>query len=416
MTVAEPSTVDRLLILEPGQVGVRTEAAGQLGDGEFFVRTLYSGISAGTELTFFTGTNPKVSEGWDAEHRLFRGDLAPDPAEAYPLLKGDMEAGIVVASRHQGVPVGARVASMYGHTSGHQLSDRGPWFWIPLPESLDSRLGVWPAHLGPVCVNGILCAADEVRRAPLSSLRGSLRGQRVAVFGAGMVGLCCALVARWAGAGDIAVVDGIGERLATAERLGFRALAAGEGLPLQLKARWTAGDPLDRGADIALQCSGSGALLAQALGCLREQGTVVDLGFYQHGAAEVRFGREFHHNRLRHVCAQIGAVPRAQRQHWTKRRLAEETISCLAHQQDAFLGLITHDLPFSRGQWAFERLAARDPSMLQVILHPDHPTPACPRLRTDVPAVPVARDGTMRPSGVAASAQPDTSARSQRCR
>ena len=72
-----------------------------------------------------------------------------------------------------------------------------------------------------------------------------------------------------------------------------------------LKERWQTGDSGDRGADVAFQCSASGALLQLALESLRPQCTVIDLGFYQGGAPEVRFGEVFHHNGLRHVCAQI---------------------------------------------------------------------------------------------------------------
>jgi NADPH:quinone reductase-like Zn-dependent oxidoreductase len=368
---AIPDTVDELLIVAPGRIGMRSAPVAPLADGQFFVRTLYTGISAGTELTFFAGTNPRLGAGWDGTHRLFRDELEPDPGQTYPLFTGDMESAVVTASRHRDVPVGTRIASMYGHASGQVLADDGPWPWVELPAALDPRLGVWPAHLGPVCLNGILVAADEVCRAPLPTLRESLRGQRVIVFGAGMIGLCCALVARWAGATDVAVVDGVGERLAVARRLGLLAFEGHPGLPLAVKRRWTAEDPLDTGADIALQCSGSDALLGAALACLREQGTVVDLGFYQGGAGGVWFGREFHHNRLRHVCAQIGAVPRRQRGGWDKRRLVAETVSCLLDQQRAFLELITHDVPFSQGQQVFDRLAARDPAVLQVVLHPD---------------------------------------------
>lgn len=39
--------------------------------GQVLVRTLYSGISAGTELTAYLGTNPYLHRRWDPERRLF---------------------------------------------------------------------------------------------------------------------------------------------------------------------------------------------------------------------------------------------------------------------------------------------------------------------------------------------------------
>jgi threonine dehydrogenase-like Zn-dependent dehydrogenase len=104
---------------------------------------------------------------------------------------------------------------------------------------------------------------------------------------------------------------------------------------------------------------------------LREQGTVVDLGFYQQGTNEVFLGKEFHHNRLRHICAQIGDVPRHQKPGWDKLRLAKETVAFLSDNEKVFADeLISHIFPFSQAQEAFDRLSQRDPEMFQVLLTP----------------------------------------------
>ena len=42
-----------------------------LGPHELRLRTLYSGISAGTEMTAYRGSNPYLSKQWDAKNRLF---------------------------------------------------------------------------------------------------------------------------------------------------------------------------------------------------------------------------------------------------------------------------------------------------------------------------------------------------------
>ena len=38
---------------------------------EVRISTLYSGISAGTELTAYRGTNPYITKKWDDDRRLF---------------------------------------------------------------------------------------------------------------------------------------------------------------------------------------------------------------------------------------------------------------------------------------------------------------------------------------------------------
>jgi threonine dehydrogenase-like Zn-dependent dehydrogenase len=365
-----PKEITNVVMESAKVIAYHTEPVRPLEDGEYFVKTLYSGISAGTELTFFLGTNPKASEGWDQERRLFRGDMEPDEEDIFPKLEGYMEVGTVLASRNPKVKPGDNVAMKYHHRTGYVAND-DDWC-VPLPAGFDPLLGIWVSKMGPISMNGVLYAADEVNRRPVEKLEGSLDGQRVVVFGAGMIGLLCGLFAKWAGARDVVVVDAIAERLAVAEKLGLASVQASPEMAIVLKDRWAADDILDTGADIAFQCTGSDFLLAQAFSCLREQGTVVDLGFYQQGANQVFLGKEFHHNCLRHVCAQIGSIPRGQRETWSKPRLSEETIRFLQEHGPALKeNLITHVVPFGKAQEIFDHLATRDPAMLQVVLQPD---------------------------------------------
>jgi len=365
-----PETITRVAMEKVGTIALHTEPTRPLEDGEYFIKTLYSGISAGTELTFFMGTNPKASEGIDPVRRLFRGDLEPALEDIFPKYEGYMEVGEVIASRNADFPVGTRVAGLYHHQSGY-IADASSNL-VPLPEGFDPLLGIWVSKMGPISMNGVLYAADEVNRKPVSTLKGSLAGQRVAVFGAGMIGLLCGVFAKWAGAADVVIIDGIAERLEIAEKLGLTPYKANPNMAIELKDRWHAEAARDTGADIAFQCTGSDYLLSEAFRCLREQGTVVDLGFYQQGANNVFLGREFHHNCLRHVCAQIGVMPRAQQAEWNRRRLSEETISFLqSHGAELKEHLVTHVVPFSRAQEMFEHLEHRDPTMLQVVLQPD---------------------------------------------
>ena len=55
----------------PKKVGIREYEERPLQPDEVRLRTLYSGISAGTELTAYRGSNPYLSKRWDDERRLF---------------------------------------------------------------------------------------------------------------------------------------------------------------------------------------------------------------------------------------------------------------------------------------------------------------------------------------------------------
>lgn len=368
--VTTPRETTRLLIAEPGKMTLKAEALRELKSGEFMVETLYSGVSAGTELTFFTGTNPKAHELFDPELRVFRpardGEHLTDE---YPVLQGGLEVGRVVASETEKVPVGTLISGVYGHQSAHILHEDD--YYIVLPDNLDPVLGIFVAKMGPICANGTLFAADDLQRERLVTLRGGLAGQRVLVYGAGVVGLLSGLLAKWAGASDVVIVDSIQERLNAAGKLGLTPLKAAPNLPGILKQRWTSDNPLDRGADYVFQCTGSDQLLSQAFEVLREQGTVVDLGFYQTGAANVQLGREFHHNNLRHICAQIGTQPRHQQPRWNRRALAMETIQFLQEYGPGIREyVITHLVGFDTAQSVYNHLQQRDPSIMQVVLQP----------------------------------------------
>jgi hypothetical protein len=54
-----PKTITTIVMDAVGSLAYYKEDVAPLEDGQFFIKTLYSGISAGTELTFFMATNPK---------------------------------------------------------------------------------------------------------------------------------------------------------------------------------------------------------------------------------------------------------------------------------------------------------------------------------------------------------------------
>ncbi len=88
-----------------------------LGDGQVGIATLYSGISAGTELTAYRGSNPYLNSEWDPERRLF---VPGSTSRTYPLdAWGYEEVGRITAVG-AGVPddaVGKLVWGTWGHRS-----------------------------------------------------------------------------------------------------------------------------------------------------------------------------------------------------------------------------------------------------------------------------------------------------------
>ena len=369
---------ERTIVVEgPGRVAVRDEPRAPVPPGAFRVTTVFSGISAGTELSYVKGTNPFLSERWDPGLGLF---VPGEPNAGYPVTRlGYMEVGKVAESRTPVIGVGGTVAMTYGHRTGYTgdpVADRV----VPLPEDLDPLLGIYVAHMGPICANGLLHAAADLCGPDVRSLGDGVRGRRVVVVGAGVVALLTALLTRRHGAASVVVLDPTPGRRAVAEALGLESLDP-EGpndAAASLKTRWRHA-PGDRGADVVFQCRGQPAALHLALRVARPQATVIDLAFYQGGATELRLGAEFHHNGLAVRCAQIGRVPRGLAHTWDRERLSAETIELLRADGTAIREhLITAVVPFEDAPELFANLAARRRHELQAVLAFD-PSMAQPR-------------------------------------
>ena len=359
---------DRNLVVEgPGRVAVRDEPRAPVPPGGFRVTTMFSGISAGTELSYVKGTNPFLSQRWNPDLGLF---VPGEPDAGYPVTRlGYMEVGNVAESRTTVIPAGGIVAMTYGHRTGYigdPVADRV----VPLPGDLDPLLGIYVAHMGPICANGLLHAAADLCGPSVRSLGDGVCGRHVAVVGAGVVALLTALLARRHGAASVVVLDPDPERRAAAEALRMETLdpEGPDDVAAILKARWRHGAG-DRGADVVFQCRGQPAALHLALRVARPQATVIDLAFYQGEAAGLRLGAEFHHNGLAVRCAQIGRVPRGLSQTWDRERLSAETIGLLRADGAAIREhLITAVVPFEEAPEFFADLAARRRPELQAVL------------------------------------------------
>jgi threonine dehydrogenase-like Zn-dependent dehydrogenase len=343
-------------VREPGCPVLLDDVEPEPGPGQAWVHTLWSGISAGTEVSLVRGTDPHHRTGWDPERRSF--DPGGPPA-GYPVRGlGYMEVGRVTESRTGALAEGQLVAMAYGHRTG-RCADPAQRPVIPVPDDLDPLLGVYLAQMGPICVNGLLHAAAAVA-GPGAPLDAGVRGRRVLVTGAGVIGLFTAMLAVRHGAADVLVAEPSADRRAVAGALGLAAVEDdGVSAWRAVKDRWRSG-PADRGADVVFQCRGHDAALATALKALRPQGVVVDLGFYQAGAERVRLGEEFHHNGLSVVCAQISRVPRGMADVWPRTALAAATLDLLRERgDDVRRHLVTDVLPFEAGPALLADLAGR---------------------------------------------------------
>src|ERR671912_467608 len=149
---------------------------------------------------------------------LFRGTA---DALRYPAPRlGYMEVARVARSRSPAFAEGDLVAAAYGHATAH-VADPVHEHVVPLPADLDPVLGVYVAHLGPICANGLLHAAAGAVFGDVRSLADGVAGRRVLVTGMGVIGLLTGLLALQHGAAEVLAVDAPTARLEAAEALGM---------------------------------------------------------------------------------------------------------------------------------------------------------------------------------------------------
>ncbi|KQV81890.1 glycosyl transferase family 1 [Rhizobium sp. Root1220] len=347
----------------PGRPYFLEYEEGPPGDGQVRLDTLYTGLSAGTELTFLKNTNPYFRSRFDGERSVF---IENEPDLHYPVpFLGYMEVARVSETRARGFAEGDIVATTYAHKSGHTANPLHDLL-IPLPSGIDPILGILVAQMGPIAANGILHADAEAFGAHVPFLGAGVKNRPIVVIGAGTVGLMTALFAQSLGASEVVITDPSEFRRGKAEAMGLTAMSE-EDAWQYAKARWHDG-AMGRGADFVFQTRAHSGSLHTALKALRQQGTAIDLAFYQGGADKLRLGEEFHHNGLNIRCAQINRVPRGLAPLWNRRRLALATVDLLRSHGDIIREhVITHIVPMDDAPAFLTDLIENRPEFLQVV-------------------------------------------------
>jgi threonine dehydrogenase-like Zn-dependent dehydrogenase len=339
-------TERRVMFDAPGEIAIVEYEERAPEAGEILLRTLYSGISAGTELTAYRGTNPYITRRWDVERRVF-GEGTTFP---YPLDDWGYEQVGEVADVGAGVTrlgAGDRVWGTWGHRSSAvvpetTVADR-------VLHELPSLCGVF-ARIGAVALNAILDADVHV-------------GETVAVYGLGVPGLIATQLARLSGA-DVIAVDRISRRLELAAAFGATTVDAAARSAGDVVKNATAG----RGADVTIDVTGSTAALHEAIRGAAYASRVVVAGFPQGGADELRLGEEFHHNRIELISSQISGVhPRLSRR-WDVLRLERTIIELRREGRLELEPLVTRIEPVERAPAVFRLLDERPDDEVQVVL------------------------------------------------
>ena len=177
-------------------------------------------------------------------------------------------------------------------------------------------------------------------------------GERVALFGLGIVGLLTtALLARFP-LSDLLCVDPIAARRQAALTLG-----ATDARP--------SGEMTDGDFDLVYELSGAPSVLNQAIAATGFAGRVVIGSWYGQKSAALNLGGAFHRSRIRLISSQVSTIDPAWRGRWTKARRFDVAWQMLAALP--LESLITHTLPVDEASSAYRLLDESADQVLQVL-------------------------------------------------
>ena len=293
----------------PESVEVQEETLRPPSASEVRVKTELTAISPGTERLLYEGNHPSGLAA-DSSLSSLQGDLS------YPMAYGYAAVGRVdaIGANVDAHWKGRRVFAFQPHTS-HFVA--APDDLIALPETVSMEDGVLIPNV-ETAVNFVLDGRPQI-------------GERVAVFGQGVVGLLTtALLSRFP-LERLITVDPVSDRRARSREWGATQSLDpedAEGLRQALNVRRAEAVETGRGeaegADLVYELSGRPSVLSDALQVTGFDGRLVVGSWYGDKQAPIDLGGRFHRSRIRIISSQVSSIDPDLRGRWSKARRLQE--------------------------------------------------------------------------------------------
>ncbi|WP_366655027.1 zinc-binding alcohol dehydrogenase [Fodinicurvata sp. EGI_FJ10296] len=248
------------------------------------MRTLYSGISRGTESLVFTGGVPESQ--WQTMRAPLQEGTFPFPVKYGYIAVGTVESGPAVLE-------GKSAFCLHPH------QDRfvAPAAMVhPLPDGVPPERAVLAAN-AETAVNILWDSGIGI-------------GDRVAVIGAGVVGCLVAWLAARIPGVTVDLIDPDTTKAAAASALGLTLVPPGA----------AAAEP---SRDAVIHTSANPDGLRQALSLADTEATIVEASWYGTTEPAMPLGEDFHARRLTVRSSQVGRIPAQRQPRWDfSRRMA----------------------------------------------------------------------------------------------
>jgi 2-desacetyl-2-hydroxyethyl bacteriochlorophyllide A dehydrogenase len=331
----------RVVFVAPHRVELRETPLKDLSPGQALLRTRLSAISSGSEMLVYRGEAPGDLPA-DATLASLPGSLA------YPLAYGYASVGVVeqVGSPAEQAWIGRRAFAFQPHASRFvsELSDLHP-----VPDGVSDEDAVFLANTE----TAVSLLHDS---APLA-------GERVAVWGQGIVGLLAASLLAALPLARLVTLDRYPLRRQASLALGAAA-ALDPGQPDLIDALHAALG--EDGADLTLELSGNPAALDAALQTTGFAGRLVLGSWYGTRRVNLDLGGSFHRSHIRLLASQVSRLDPALTGRWTKARRLGFAWEWLARLKPA--RWITHRVGLESAGEAYALLDQHPEQAQQVVL------------------------------------------------
>lgn len=319
------NAVHALWYVAPGKAELRPATIGDAGPNEILVRTLYSGLSRGTERLIFEGKVPEAE--WSRMKAPAQEGDFPFPVKYGYSAVGIVEEGPVALK-------GKHVFVLYPHQDRFIVQAERAFI---LPDDVPPQRATLAANMETalnILWDGGAQPADDI-----------------VIVGGGIVGMLVASLASRLPGAKVTLVDIEPSRQQIASRLGVR-FCPPEQAP---------GD-----ADLVIHTTASAAGLTLALQLAGIEGTIVEASWFGTGMVNVPLGDAFHSRRLRLISSQVGNVCASRAKRWTTRRRLQAAIGLLT--DDRLDALIGEEVPFAELPQQLSRLLSPKASGLGALV------------------------------------------------
>lgn len=339
----------QLWFTAPYSVEYREQELVGPGPEEILVRTLCTGISAGTEMLVYRGQLPQ-DQALDSTMEYLENQ-----STNYPLQYGYANVGRVEAAGYKvdREMVGRHVFALQPHAT-HYISKAKAV--VPLPGTMDPEAAVFLANM-ETAVNLVLDAKPAL-------------GEHVAILGQGVVGLLVSAILSRFPLSSCYALDLFPLRRDAALQLGIENTIDPNIVNDMATMSSVLHETPGHGADLVLELTGAPNGLNLALNLCAYSGRIVVGSWYGNKPVTLDLGNRFHRERIEIISSQVSSISPELTGRWNReRRFATvlELIKSIKPEQ-----LITHRVPFTSAQEAYRLLDKSPESILQTVLtyHP----------------------------------------------